>query len=77
MDWNFDHQCTADSSGSSKPEYFSQHAGISFIFRYLFPVFGIARLADFLFYNVATGPMIVIVAAIIYFATYVYGRRNA
>jgi len=29
------------------------------------------------FTNVATGPMIVIVAAIIYFATYVYGRRNA
>ena len=25
MDWNFDHQCTADSSGSSKPEYFGQH----------------------------------------------------
>ena len=28
MDWNFDHQCTADSSGSSKPEYFSQHADV-------------------------------------------------
>ena len=51
MDWNFDHQCTADSSGSSKPEYFGQHAGVSFIFRYLFPVFGIARIDDFLFYQ--------------------------
>lgn len=47
------------------------------LFSVIFSLFsGILGLIISYFTNVATGPMIVIVAAIIYFATYVYGRRN-
>ena len=48
------------------------------LFSVIFSLFsGLLGLMISYFTNVATGPMIVIVAAIIYFATYVYGRRNA
>lgn len=48
------------------------------LFSVIFSLFsGLLGLLISYFTNVATGPMIVIVAAIIYFATYVYGRRNA
>ena len=47
------------------------------LFSIVFSLFsGIMGLIISYFTNVATGPMIVIIAAIIYFATYVYGRRN-
>lgn len=46
-------------------------------FSILFSMFsGIMGLIISYFTNVATGPMIVIVAALIYFATYVYGNRK-
>ena len=48
------------------------------LFSVIFSLFsGLLGLMISYFTNVATGPMIVIVADIIYFATYVYGRRNA
>ena len=47
-------------------------------FSILFSVFsGIIGLIISYFTNVATGPMIVIVASVIYFATYFYGKRSA
>ncbi|MBR4794963.1 MAG: metal ABC transporter permease, partial [Lachnospiraceae bacterium] len=43
----------------------------------LFSVFsGISGLILSYYVNVATGPMIVIIAAIIYFGTYIYTRKN-
>ena len=46
-------------------------------FSVLFSVFsGILGLIISYYTNVATGPMIVIIAAIIYFATYFYGRKG-
>ncbi|MDD6191609.1 MAG: metal ABC transporter permease, partial [Lachnospiraceae bacterium] len=36
---------------------------------------GIIGLVISYFTNVATGPMIVIVASVIYFATYLYGKE--
>ena len=46
-------------------------------FSILFSVFsGISGLLVSYFTNVATGPMIVIEASVIYFCTYYYGRRN-
>lgn len=45
-------------------------------FAILFSVFsGVLGLFVSYYMNVATGPMIVILAAVIYFATYIYGRR--
>ena len=45
-------------------------------FSVLFSVFsGIIGLVISYFTNVATGPMIVIVASVIYFATYLYGKE--
>ena len=45
-------------------------------FSVLFSVFsGILGLIISYYTNVATGPMIVIIASVIYFATYFYGRR--
>lgn len=47
-------------------------------FSILFSVFsGIIGLIISYFTNVATGPMIVIMASVIYFATYFYGKRSA
>ena len=46
------------------------------LFSVLFSVFsGIVGLAVSYYTNVATGPMIVIIASVIYFSTFVYGRR--
>lgn len=46
------------------------------LFSIIFSMFsGIAGLFISYYTNVATGPMIVIIAAVIYFATYVYGRK--
>ena len=43
----------------------------------LFSMFsGVIGLVVSYFTNVATGPMIVIVASMIYFATYLYGKRS-
>lgn len=47
------------------------------LFSVIFSLFsGIVGLIISYFTNVATGPMIVILAAIIYFATYIYGRKR-
>lgn len=46
-------------------------------FSVLFSLFsGILGLIISYFVNVATGPSIVIIASVIYFATYVWGRKN-
>lgn len=46
------------------------------LFSVIFSVFsGILGLLVSYYTNVATGPMIVLIAAVIYFATYIYGRR--
>lgn len=46
------------------------------LFSLIFAVFsGIVGLMVSYYTNVATGPMIVIIASIIYFATYIYGRK--
>jgi zinc transport system permease protein len=46
-------------------------------FSLLFGLFsGIIGLVVSYFTNVATGPMIVIVASVVYFATYVYGKEK-
>ena len=43
----------------------------------LFSIFsGVIGLIMSYFNNVATGPMIVIIASVIYFATYIYGRKR-
>jgi zinc transport system permease protein len=43
----------------------------------LFSIFsGVLGLIMSYFNNVATGPMIVIIASVIYFATYIYGRKG-
>ena len=47
------------------------------LFSLIFSLFsGIAGLVVSYYTNVATGPMIVIIASVIYFATYLYGRRK-
>ncbi len=47
------------------------------LFSIVFSLFsGIIGLVVSYFTNVATGPMIVIVAAVIYFATYLYGKNK-
>ena len=47
------------------------------LFSLIFSVFsGIVGLVVSYYTNVATGPMIVIIASVIYFATYLYGRRK-
>lgn len=47
------------------------------LFSLIFSVFsGIVGLVVSYYTNVATGPMIVIIASVIYFATFVYGRKN-
>ena len=46
------------------------------LFSVLFSVFsGIVGLAVSYYTNVATGPMIVIIASVIYFSTFIYGRK--
>lgn len=46
------------------------------LFALIFSVFsGIVGLVVSYYTNVATGPMIVIIASVIYFATYLYGRK--
>ena len=46
------------------------------VYSLIFSMFsGVIGLVTSYYSNVATGPMIVIVASIIYFATYFYGRR--
>lgn len=46
------------------------------LFAVVFSVFsGVVGLVVSYYTNVATGPMIVIIASVIYFATYLYGRR--
>ena len=47
------------------------------LFSFIFSVFsGIVGLVVSYYTNVATGPMIVIIASVIYFATYLYGRNR-
>ena len=47
------------------------------LFSLIFSLFsGIVGLVVSYYTNVATGPMIVIIASVIYFATYLYGRRQ-
>ena len=47
------------------------------LFSLIFSLFsGIVGLVVSYYTNVATGPMIVIIASVIYFATYLYGRRK-
>lgn len=47
------------------------------LFSLIFAVFsGIVGLVVSYYTNVATGPMIVIIASVIYFTTFVYGRKN-
>ena len=47
------------------------------IYAIIFAMFsGILGLGVSYYTNVATGPMIVIIASIIYFATYFYGKGN-
>ena len=47
------------------------------LFSLIFSVFsGVVGLVVSYYTNVATGPMIVIVASVIYFATYLYGRQK-
>ena len=47
------------------------------LFSLIFSMFsGIVGLVVSYYTNVATGPMIVIIASVIYFATYLYGRRK-
>lgn len=47
------------------------------LFSVIFSVFsGIVGLVVSYYTNVATGPMIVIIASVIYFATFIYGRRE-
>ncbi|MBQ3030662.1 MAG: metal ABC transporter permease, partial [Agathobacter sp.] len=46
------------------------------LFSLIFSVFsGVVGLVVSYYTNVATGPMIVIIASVIYFATYLYGRK--
>ena len=46
------------------------------LFSLIFSVFsGVVGLVVSYYTNVATGPMIVILASVIYFATYIYGKR--
>lgn len=46
------------------------------LFSVLFSVFsGIVGLAVSYYTNVATGPMVVIIASVIYFSTFIYGRK--
>jgi zinc transport system permease protein len=46
------------------------------LFSLIFSLFsGIVGLVVSYYTNVATGPMIVIIASIIYFATYLYGKK--
>ena len=46
-------------------------------FSIVFSMFsGVAGLIISYYTNVATGPMIVIIASIIYFATYLWGRKH-
>ncbi len=48
------------------------------LFSVLFSVFsGIVGLAVSYYTNVATGPMIVIIASVIYFTTFIYGRKSS
>ena len=45
-------------------------------FSVIFSVFsGIVGLAVSYYTNVATGPMIVIIASVIYFSTFIFGRK--
>ena len=47
------------------------------LFSLIFSVFsGVVGLVVSYYTNVATGPMIVIIASVIYFATYLYGRHK-
>lgn len=47
------------------------------LFSLIFSLFsGIVGLVVSYYTNVATGPMIVIIASVIYFATYIYGRKK-
>ncbi len=47
------------------------------LFSLIFAVFsGVVGLIVSYYTNVATGPMIVIIASVIYFATYIYGRKR-
>ena len=47
------------------------------LFSLIFSVFsGVVGLVVSYYTNVATGPMIVIIASVIYFATYLYGRKK-
>ena len=47
------------------------------LFSMIFSVFsGLVGLVVSYYTNVATGPMIVIIASVIYFATYMYGRQK-
>ena len=53
---------------------FSLFSGISVVFSIFSGVLGL--LVSY-YTNVATGPMIVLIASVIYFSTYAYGRRFA
>lgn len=47
------------------------------LFSLIFSMFsGVVGLIVSYYTNVATGPMIVILASVIYFATYIYGRKR-
>ena len=64
MDRDSFDQCTVDPAGSIRPEYFAEYEGV------------LGLLVSY-YTNVATGPMIVLIASVIYFSTYAYGWRFA
>ena len=78
MDQDSFDQCTVDPAGGSlRPEYFMNMREYHFLFCGIFIFSGVLGLLVSYYTNVATGPMIVLIASVIYFSTYAYGRRFA
>ena len=76
MGGNSDHQCIVDPAGGVQPKYIGESEGISFLLDFVSVFSGIVGLFISYYTNVATGPMIVIIASVIFFATYFYGRNR-
>ncbi len=70
-----DHQCIADPSGGIEQKSVGKYAGIPCLFDNFFRFLGRHGTDSVLLYKRCNRPMIVIIASVIYFVTYFFGRK--